>query len=201
MLGALFKSGFAKALRPITWGLVRIRVHPDLITAIGVVGSIVAAVMFAQGRLALAGAIVLLAGLCDVLDGEVARMGRRGSKFGALLDSTMDRYSEIFVAFGILWYFISHGWLWTSMALFFTLAGSLMVSYVRARAEGLGEECTVGLMQRPERVITIAAGAFIGPKGLAAAVWLIAVLANFTVGERLWHVWKRTRRLELNEGQ
>ncbi|RKY60662.1 MAG: CDP-alcohol phosphatidyltransferase family protein [Candidatus Latescibacterota bacterium] len=201
MLGTLFKSGFARMLRPITWVLVRVRVHPDIITAIGVAGSIAAAVMFAKGRLALAGAIVLLAGLCDVLDGEVARMGRRGSKFGALLDSTMDRYSEIFVAFGILWYFFRQGWLWTSGVLFFTLTGSLMVSYVRARAEGLGEECTVGLMQRAERVICIAAGALIGPKALAAAIWAIAVLANFTVGERLWHVWKRTRRLELNEGQ
>jgi CDP-diacylglycerol--glycerol-3-phosphate 3-phosphatidyltransferase len=84
----------------------------------------------------------------------------------------------------------------TSAILFFALAGSLMVSYVRARAEGLGETCKVGLMQRPERVLAIAAGGIIGVKTLAVVMWIIAFLTHFTVAERLWHVWKKTRHLE-----
>jgi CDP-diacylglycerol--glycerol-3-phosphate 3-phosphatidyltransferase len=123
-------------------------------------------------------------------------MGHKSSTFGALLDSTLDRYSEIFVAFGITVFFVRNGWVMTSAILFFALAGSLMVSYVRARAEGLGETCKVGLMQRPERVLAIAAGGIIGVKTLAVVMWIIAFLTHFTVAERLWHVWKKTRHLE-----
>ncbi len=200
MIVSRFKEDFAKGLRPLTRLLAKSGVHPDLLTALGLIGNILAAVLFAWGRFRWAGGMMLIGGLCDVLDGEVARAGQRGSKFGALLDSTLDRYSEIFVAFGITVYFIRSGWVLTSAVTFFVLAGSLMVSYVRARAEGLGEECTVGVMQRGERVIAIAGGALIGVKALVV-VWIIALLANFTVGERLWHVWKKTRYPEITEGK
>lgn len=201
MIISWFKEDFAKVLRPLTRLFVKTKVHPDLLTALGLIGNVWAAVWFALGRFRWAGAMMLIAGLCDMLDGEVARVGHRGSKFGALLDSTLDRYSEIFVAFGITVYFVRSGWVWTSAVIFFGLAGSLMVSYVRARAEGLGEECKVGVMQRGERVVATAGGALIGVKALAVVVWIIALLANFTVVERLWHVWKKTRHLELTEGK
>ncbi|MCK5119239.1 MAG: CDP-alcohol phosphatidyltransferase family protein, partial [Candidatus Latescibacteria bacterium] len=173
--------------------------HPDLLTILGLLGNMVAAMLFAVGSFFSAGLCVLLAGLLDVLDGEVARMGHKSSTFGALLDSTLDRYSEIFVAFGITVFFVRSGWVMTSVILFFALAGSLMVSYVRARAEGLGETCKVGFMQRPERVLAIAAGGIIGVKTLAVVMWIIAFLTHFTVAERLWHVWKKTRGLELEQ--
>jgi len=201
MIISRFKEDFAWGLRPLTWLLAKSGVHPDLLTALGLIGNVLAAVLFAWGRFRWAGGMMLIGGLCDVLDGEVARASERGSKFGALLDSTLDRYSEIFVAFGITVYFIRSGWVLTSAGLFFGWAGSLMVSYVRARAEGLGEECKVGLMQRPERVVAIAGGALIGVKALAVVVWIIALLTNFTVAERLWYVWKKTRDLELTEGK
>lgn len=201
MIISWVKEDFARGLRPLTKLFVKTGVHPDLLTALGLIGNILAAVLFALGRFRWAGGMMLIGGLCDVLDGEVARVGRRGSKFGALLDSTFDRYSEIFVAFGITVYFVRSGWVLTSAVIFFALAGSLMVSYVRARAEGLGEECKVGVMQRGERVIAIAGGALIGVKALVAVIWIIALLANFTVAERLWHVWKKTRHLELTEGK
>lgn len=201
MIISRFKEEFTKRLRPLTWLFVKSGVHPDLLTALGLMGNILAAVLFALGRFRWAGGMMLIGGLCDVLDGEVARASQKGTKFGALLDSTLDRYSEIFVAFGIAVYFVRCGWVWTSAVIFFALAGSLMVSYVRARAEGLGEECTVGMMQRGARVIAVAGGALIGVEALAVVVWIIALLANLTVVERLWHVWKKTRHPELTEGK
>ena len=120
----------------------------------------------------------------------MARRGRNRTKFGALLDSTADRYAEIFVYFGIAVDFVRAEWWATSTALFFAMAGSLMVSYIRARAEGLGEKCSVGFMQRPERVIAIGVGALLGREALAVVMCGIALLANFTALERLWHLRK-----------
>ena len=140
----------------------------------------------------------MLAGVFDFFDGQVARAGRSETAFGALLDSTVDRYSEIFVWFGLAVYFIRDDSLLTSSAIFFALAGSLMVSYVRARVEGLGEECKVGFMQRPERVIAIGVGALVGeigalgPVGITIAVWAVAVLANVTALHRVLHFRKRS---------
>ena len=136
---------------------------------------------------------MLVAGVFDLLDGQVARKGKTETRFGALLDSTVDRYSEIVIWFGIAVSFIRADDLWTSSAVFFALAGSLMVSYVRARIEGLGGECKVGFMQRPERVIAIGVGALVGEVGLSVAVWAIAVLANFTAMERVFHFRKQSK--------
>ncbi|MCK5526919.1 MAG: CDP-alcohol phosphatidyltransferase family protein [Candidatus Latescibacteria bacterium] len=194
-----YKEDFVGIVKPLTRLFVKNGWHPDLLTILGLLGNMVAAMLFAVGSFFSAGLCVLLAGLLDVLDGEVARMGHKSSTFGALLDSTLDRYSEIFVAFGITVFFVRSGWVMTSVILFFALAGSLMVSYVRARAEGLGETCKVGFMQRPERVLAIAAGGIIGVEALAVVMWIIAFLTHFTVAERLWHVWKKTRGLELEQ--
>jgi len=196
-----YKEDFVGIFKPLTRLFVKNGWHPDLLTVLGLAGNIVAAALFAVGSFRFAGLCVLLAGLFDVLDGEVARVGHKSSTFGALLDSTLDRYSEIFVAFGITVFFVRNGWVMTSAILFFALAGSLMVSYVRARAEGLGETCKVGLMQRPERVLAIAAGGIIGVEALAIVMWIIAFLTHFTVAERLWHVWKKTKRIELKQGE
>jgi CDP-diacylglycerol--glycerol-3-phosphate 3-phosphatidyltransferase len=187
------RHAVALVLWPVTSFLVRVRLHPDFMTLLGFVINLIAGLAFADGRFRLAGLLVLTAGLCDVLDGQIARTGRQGSKFGALLDSTVDRYSEILVFFGISVYFVKLGEWGTGGALFFALSGSLMVSYVRARAEGLGEECKVGFFQRPERVIAMGVGALIGRAVLEAVVWIIAILANYTVGERLWYIWKKTK--------
>ena len=182
------KDNVAAILAPSTNFLVRIRVTPDVLTMIGFALNLVAASLFGLSEYRWGGLMVLIAGIFDLLDGQVARAGRTESKFGALLDSTVDRYSEIVVWFGLAVSFIRSGSLWTSSALFFALAGSLMVSYVRARAEGLGEECKVGFMQRPERVIALGVGGMVGEIGLVFAAWTIAILANITVLERVIHV-------------
>ncbi len=187
------KDDVAELIEPSTQYLVKKRFKPDVLTMVGFALNLVAALLFGLDMLRWAGVMVLLAGIFDLLDGQVARAGRTATTFGALLDSTVDRYSEIVVWFGMVVSFIRAGSLWTSSALFFALAGSLMVSYVRARAEGLGEECKVGFMQRPERVVAIGVGALVGQIGLTVAVWVIAVLSNYTALHRVLHVRKRSR--------
>ena len=187
------KDDFAELLQPSTQYLVKKRCRADFLTMVGFALNLAAAVLFALDYFRWAGLTVLLAGLFDFLDGQVARAGKTATTFGALLDSTVDRYSEIVVWFGIAVSFIRSGSLWTSSALFFALAGSLMVSYVRARAEGLGESCTVGFMQRAERIIALGVGALVGEAGLRVAIWVIAFLANLTALQRVWHIRKRSR--------
>jgi CDP-diacylglycerol--glycerol-3-phosphate 3-phosphatidyltransferase len=151
------------------------------------------------------GGIVLFAGLFDMMDGRVARVGNMSSTFGALYDSVLDRYSEMVTLFGIFYYLILQGYLWGSMITFVALIGSLMVSYVRARAEGLGLECKVGFMQRPERVVLTSLGAlFCGIFGdckafdpmliLIVPMAVIAVLANLTAFARIAHCHKLLKK-------
>ncbi len=187
------KEDVAELLEPSTQYLVEKRFRPDFLTMVGFALNVGAAVLFGMDHLRWAGLAVLVAGVFDFLDGQVARAGRSATTFGALLDSTVDRYSEIFVWFGIAVSFIRAGSFWTSSAIFFALAGSLMVSYVRARAEGLGEECKVGFMQRPERVIAIGVGALVGEIGLTVAVWAIATLSNFTALHRVLYFRKNSK--------
>ena len=188
MLVSQLKSVALRLLRPLAWFFIRVGFRPDWLTLIGLLLNVVATAAFAMAQLRWGAAIMLLAGLCDILDGQVAREGRSETKFGALLDSTTDRYSEIFLYFGIGAYLIrANEWL-VSGVLFFALAGSLMVSYVRARAEGLGEDCKVGFMQRPERLVALAVGGLIGHEGLVFVLVVLAVTTNYTVIERLAYI-------------
>ncbi|SVD22352.1 uncharacterized protein METZ01_LOCUS375206 [marine metagenome] len=203
------KDDVAAILRPSTNFLVRVHVTPDILTMMGFFLNLIAATLFGMDEYRWGGFMVLVAGIFDLLDGLVARASRTETKFGALLDSTVDRYSEIVVWFGLAVSFIRSGSLWTSSALFFALAGSLMVSYVRARAEGLGEECKVGFMQRPERVIALGVGGIVGdniyfgteyqPIGLTFAVWAIAIFANFTTLERVIHMRRTQAQLDRDD--
>lgn len=175
-------------LRPLAQVFIRLGFRPDWLTGVGFLLNLVAAAAFATANLRWGAAIMLVAGLCDILDGQVAREGRSETKFGALLDSTTDRYSEIILYFGIGAYLVRQGdWL-VSGILFFALSGSLMVSYVRARAEGLGEDCKVGFMQRPERLVALALGGLYGHEGLVFVLVVLAVTTNYTVVERLAHI-------------
>lgn len=150
---------------PFVKGLIKIGLTPNMVTMIGFVLNIGVAVIFIQGGergnrgdlsyVGWAGALVLFAGLFDMLDGQVARLGKMSSSFGALFDSVLDRYSELVMFLGICYYLIAHHYFFSSLFAFIAMIGSMMVSYTRARAEGLGIECKDGLMQRPERVITI----------------------------------------------
>lgn len=187
---------------PIISGMIKIGLTPNMITSIGFVLNILATAMFiyagygySNGNTALvgwSGGVILFAGLFDMMDGRLARRGNMSSRFGALLDSTLDRYSELCTLFGITLYLLQTGWFWSGVITFVALVGSIMVSYVRARAEGLDIECKVGLMQRPERVVLTALGAILC--GVIDNVWalvipmiVIAVLANITAFWRVGH--------------
>ncbi|MCC7264090.1 MAG: CDP-alcohol phosphatidyltransferase family protein [Candidatus Latescibacteria bacterium] len=188
MLDKYLKIWVNAILRPLARFFIRLGFRPDWLTLLGLLTNLFATAAFAKGHLKLGAGIMLLAGVCDILDGQVAREGRSETKFGALLDSTTDRYSEIFLYFGIGAYLIGKAEWLSSAVLFFALSGSLMVSYVRARAEGLGEDCKVGFMQRPERLVALALGGLYGHEGLLLVLVILAVTTNFTVIERLAHI-------------
>lgn len=158
-----------KIINPLVRGMIKIGITPNFITTTGLVLNIAAACILLYGGMkgqqgdfsyiGWAGGVILFAGLFDMMDGQVARIGHMSSTFGALYDSVLDRYSELTVFFGICFYLIVQGYVKSSIIAFIALIGSLMVSYVRARAEGLGLECKSGLMQRPERVVLTGLGA------------------------------------------
>ncbi|MBK0378762.1 CDP-alcohol phosphatidyltransferase family protein [Mucilaginibacter segetis] len=157
--------GIYKIIDPFVKILIKIGLTPNAVTTIGFILNVGVAAVFIIGAekgnrgdltyVGWAGALILFAGLFDMLDGQVARLGNMKSVFGALYDSVLDRYSELIMFLGICYYLVAHHYFLSSIAAFITLIGSMMVSYVRARAEGLGVECKGGLMQRPERVVTI----------------------------------------------
>ena len=157
--------GIYKVIDPFVKVLIKLGLTPNAVTTIGFVLNIGVAVIFIIGGekgnrgdltyIGWAGALILFAGLFDMLDGQVARLGNMKSTFGALYDSVLDRYSEQVMFLGICYYLVAHHYFLSSIFAFIALMGSMMVSYVRARAEGLGIECSGGLMQRPERVVTI----------------------------------------------
>lgn len=163
--------GIYKIIDPFVKLLVKIGLTPNVVTVIGFILNIGVAAVFVVGAektnrgdlsyVGWAGALILFAGLFDMLDGQVARLGKMSSSFGALLDSVLDRYSELFMFLGICYYLISHHYFISSLFAFIGLIGSMMVSYTRARAEGLGIECKGGLMQRPERIVLIGTSALL----------------------------------------
>lgn len=197
-------------INPIIQAMVKVGITPNMVTTIGFVGNlaatslfVVAALMVRSGDMAQAmemvgwgGATILFAGLFDMMDGRLARVSGKSSVFSALWDSTLDRYSELCTLFGICYYLLQvEGWEWAGIVTFVAMVGSVMVSYVRARAEGLDIECKVGLMQRPERVVVTAVGAIFC--GVCANIWvlvvpmiIIAVLANITAFWRVAHCYK-----------
>ena len=196
-------------INPIIKGMIKMGITPNMVTTIGFVGNVVAAFLFIHASqltpismgfswLGWGGAILLFSGLFDMMDGRLARLGNMSTTFGAFWDSTLDRYSELFSLFGITLYLMTASGIWAGVITFLALVGSIMVSYVRARAEGLGIECKVGLMQRPERVVVTALAAII--TGLTSNLWwliggmtLIAVLANITAFWRVAHCYKQLK--------
>jgi len=184
------KDIYLNALNPVVSLATKMDVHPNTFTTISFLLGIVAAYLVAVGPLRLASLFILLSGICDTIDGKLARHTGKVSRFGALYDSTLDRYGEVVYFFGMAFRFISSQWYWTTVAVAIGLGGSLMVSYVRARAEGLGFECKVGIMQRPERLVLLGLGGLIDVHVLMAVLWIIAVMSNFTAVQRIVHVWK-----------
>ncbi len=178
---------------PLIDFFIKRSVHPNYFTLTGLFISAVAGAAFFYEDLFLGGWLIFLGGTCDIIDGKVARATGQGSKFGALFDSVMDRYSEVFVFMGMGAYFIKQDLYITAFVLAFAVLGSLMVSYTRARAEGLGLECKVGFAQRPERILALGMGAIFGETTLVIAIWTVTIAANITAIHRILHVWNQTK--------
>ncbi len=156
-------------ISPLIKLMVRLGITPNIVTFIGLLINFVATIILIYGAefgartdhgyIAWAGATILFAGLFDMIDGRLAREGKMESKFGALFDSVLDRYSELVMFLGICYYLVAHDFFISSIFAFVAMIGSIMVSYTRARAEGLGADASVGLMQRPERILIISISA------------------------------------------
>jgi CDP-diacylglycerol--glycerol-3-phosphate 3-phosphatidyltransferase len=177
----------------ITNPLVRILsksgITPNAITFINLALNIVAAYVIATGHFLLGGVLVLVSGLFDLLDGALARFTKQTTKFGAILDSTVDRISEAAILCGLLIWYLARGGRLEIVLIFAALIGSFLVSYVRARAEGLGWQCQVGLFTRAERVIVLAIGLLINQIFIALCVLVVFVFT--TVAQRLVYLWKQ----------
>ena len=203
-------------LSPVVGGLASLGLRADHVTWLGMLLGVAAGVAFFFGRSRTAAVLLALGGVCDILDGELARRSGVTSRFGAFLDSTLDRFSEAAALIGIAGFGARNllalaiepevaaqqiaiglypiAWLALVLVALLALMGSFMVSYTRARAEGLGLECRVGWFERPERlVLLIAAGALHEFRAMAVALLLLAVLSTVTAVQRVVHVWKHTR--------
>ncbi len=176
--------------------LARLGVQPNTVTTFGFILSLVAAAAVWQGMWPWAAILVLVAGAFDMVDGALARVSDQGTTFGAFFDSTLDRLSEAAIGLGLIGYFLSFGDNLTVMGTAIMLVGSQMVSYTRARAEGLGLSCNVGWFQRPERVIALGL-ALLFPFDfiivLKIVIWLLAILTLLTTLQRVIHVWYQSR--------
>ncbi len=179
---------------PIGLALAKTGLTPNMITVTGFAGALVASVLVARGQFLAGGLVMLAAAALDLLDGILARATGRVTAFGGVFDSVADRLSEAAVLAGLLFYFSSRGQREETILVFAAVVGSLLVSYVRARAEAAGVELREGLFTRPERVIVLGVGLIIDQARIA--LWILAVLANLTVLERLFATWRRLRRAE-----
>jgi CDP-diacylglycerol--glycerol-3-phosphate 3-phosphatidyltransferase len=174
---------------PLVGILSKSGITPNALTFINLALSIVAAYVIAINHLVLGGVLVLVSGLFDLLDGALARFTKQTTKFGAILDSTVDRISEAAILCGLLIWYLGRGGRLEIVLIFAVLIGSFLVSYVRARAEGLGWQCQVGLFTRAERVIVLAIGLLINQIFIALCVLVAFVF--ITVVQRLVYLWKQ----------
>jgi CDP-diacylglycerol--glycerol-3-phosphate 3-phosphatidyltransferase len=182
---------FLKILSPLIHLFTKWGISPNAITIAGLIVTFFATAAFMAGKIRLGGVLLLLGGLCDTFDGSIARAAGKATRYGAFFDSVIDRYSELVVFFGITAHFILIEDYIISTVIFFALCGSIMVSYSRARAESLGFNAKIGIMQRPERIVLLGFGALIHITVLKFAIWLIAILANLTALQRIRHVSKQ----------
>lgn len=188
MLSARLGHFFDTPLRPL---LKNIPLSPNVLTIIGFLITSLAAVIIHR-NMKLGGILILIGGIFDMLDGMVARIKGRTSRFGAFLDSVLDRYSDAFLFLSIAWYLAGkgdHGGAFISLG---TLIGAFLISYARARAEGLGESCHTGIMERPERIILLIFATLTG--WIVPILWIMLILTHFTVLQRIYYVRKKMKQ-------
>jgi phosphatidylglycerophosphate synthase len=185
MLSRKYKSSFGDLVRPLSLRLHDLGVTAIHLTVAGLVFSLFSALAYAKGRFALGGIFLLLAGAGDALDGSVARSAGEVTPFGSFIDSVADRYSELLVFGGLIIFYCNTP---VILLVLCALAGSLMVSYTRAKAETVIGRCDVGLMERPERLILLVAASLFG--FVVPALWALAILTNLTALQRIHFTWK-----------
>jgi CDP-diacylglycerol--glycerol-3-phosphate 3-phosphatidyltransferase len=183
-----------KVIVLIVRGLALSRISPNALTFIGLLINIGAAVLLAFGHFRLAGAVIIGAGIFDMVDGRVARETNRVTKFGGFFDSVLDRYSDLALLMGLLVYYASINRNFYVVLTAIVMTASVMISYTRSRSENTIPSCKVGFMERPERIVLIIIGCL--ADRMAPVLWVIAVLGNITVIHRMVHTYQETSRLE-----
>ena len=196
--GAIGKV-FGVAIMQIVRWLALSRIHPNVLTFLGLVINIGATYLFSAGHFRWAGVVVIGAGLFDMVDGRVARASGQVTRFGGFFDSVIDRYSDLALYMGLLVFYASINRFPYIILTAIVMTGSVMVSYVRARAECTIPKCKVGFLERPERIVLIIIGALFDR--MAPVLWVIAVLSNLTVVHRMIYTWQECNRMEANPGE
>jgi CDP-diacylglycerol---glycerol-3-phosphate 3-phosphatidyltransferase len=184
-------SAFNTVIRLIVHGLALSKIHPNVLTFIGLLINVGAAVLMAAGAFRWAAVVVIIAALFDMVDGRVARETNQVTKFGGFFDSVLDRYSDLALLVGLLVYYASINRFFYVVLTAVVMTGCVMVSYTRARAECVIPLCKVGFMERPERIVLFIIGALFDR--MAPVLWIIAVLSNITVAHRMLHTWQQTK--------
>jgi CDP-diacylglycerol--glycerol-3-phosphate 3-phosphatidyltransferase len=186
--------GANKIIRLIVQGLALSKINPNVLTFIGLVINIVAAVYLAMGSFRKAGLIIIFAGLFDMVDGRVARFTNQVTRFGAFFDSVLDRYSDLALLMGLLVYYGTINRPFYVVLTAIVMTASVMISYARSRAENIIPTCKVGFLERPERVVLLIIGALFDR--MAPVLWIIAILGNITVIHRMIFTYQEAHRLE-----
>lgn len=189
------QDGFVKLLMPLINLFIKWKVNPNFFTVLGFVFSLTAAlvIMNDPAMIHWGGALIILGGICDIIDGKVARATGQSTQFGALFDSVVDRYSEMVMFFAVAVYYVKLDNYLFSIVTIIAFGGATMVSYVRARAEALGLPAKVGIMQRPERVVLVGVTALFHVFLLKIGIWAIAILANYTAIQRLIYAYRASK--------
>ena len=182
---------FRGVLDPVGAFLNRIGLMPNTMTILGLLGNTAGAIMLAQGKMAIGGLIILAMGPVDALDGTMARLRGEPSEFGAFVDSVTDRYSELVIFGGLLIYYVQQGNWTAALVTYVAAGGSVLVSYVRARASSLGYDTKVGILTRMERYLVLAPTLVLNIP--LVGLWIIAILANITVFQRILDIRRQTR--------
>lgn len=175
-------------------GLALSKIHPNVLTFIGLLINVGAAVLLGMGRFTAAGLVIIGAGIFDMVDGRVARQTNQVTKFGGFFDSVLDRYSDLGLLMGLLVYYASINRYFYVVLTAVVMTASVMISYARSRAENIIPLCKVGFMERPERVVLLIIGALFNR--MAPVLWVIAVMGNLTVIHRMMYTWQESRHLE-----
>jgi CDP-diacylglycerol--glycerol-3-phosphate 3-phosphatidyltransferase len=183
------RNSFRHVTEPAGHALAKAGFTANSLTVIGLAGSVGAGILIASGYARVGGLLSLLSGLPDMLDGAVAKATGRSSRRGAFLDSVVDRLSDAAVLAGIVWLGISRNEPRVAVLAAMVLALSLIVSYVKARAESLGYECNVGIAERPERVVVLGVALLVGH--VLAGLWVLVIAAAITVVQRIMRVWQQ----------